>query len=166
MANKWDVFYLKMAQMVSTMSKDPSTQTGAVIVRPNKSVASMGFNGFPRVMPDNPEWYANREEKYSRVVHCEVNAQIFAREPLDGYTLYTWPFASCDRCCVTMLQSGIVRFVFPELAEDKKERWEKPLNLTKKYIVQCGKEFTEIPLVEIFPPEPEIEILPASEETK
>lgn len=167
MANKWDVFYLKMAQMVSTMSKDPSTRTGAVIVRPNKSVASMGFNGFPRVMPDNSDWYANREEKYSRVVHCEVNAQIFAREPLDGYTLYTWPFASCDRCCVTMLQSGIVRFVFPELAEDKKERWEKPLNLTKLYINQCGKEFTEIPLVEIFPPEPELEILlPASEETK
>ena len=154
MTNKWDVFYLRMAQTVSTMSKDPSTQTGAVIVRPNKSVASTGFNGFPRVMPDNAEWYANREEKYSRVVHCEVNAQIFAREPLDGYTLYTWPFASCDRCCVTMLQSGITRFVFPELAEDKKERWEKPLNLTKKYIIECGKTFTEIPLAEIFPGRP------------
>jgi dCMP deaminase len=153
MANKWDVFYLKMAKMVSTISKDPSTQTGAVIVRPNRSVCSVGFNGFPRVMPDNPEWYANREEKYSRVVHCEMNAQIFAREPLDGYTLYTWPFASCDRCCVTMLQSGIIRFVFPELAEDKKERWEKPLNLTKRYIGESGMTFIEIPLVEIFPPE-------------
>jgi len=148
--SKWHIFYLKMAQLVSSMSKDPSTQTGAVIVRPNRSVAGVGFNGFPRVMPDNAEWYANREEKYSRVVHCEINAQIFTREPLDDYTLYTWPFASCDRCCVTMLQSGITSFVFPELADDKKERWQKPLDLTKRYIQECGKTWLEVSLKEIF----------------
>src|SRR5271163_3399120 len=149
MANKWDIFYLKMAQLVSSMSKDPSTQTGAVIVRPNKSVVSVGFNGFPKDMPDKAEWYANREEKYSRVVHCEINAQIFTREPLHGYTLYTWPFASCDRCCVTMLQSGITRFVYPSIPEHLKERWEAALNKTYKYIVEAGCEAVEIPLSEI-----------------
>src|SRR5574337_31035 len=94
----WDNFYLRLAQFVSTASKDPSTKAGAVIVRPNGSVAGVGFNGFPQRMPDDPELYANRDEKYSRVVHCEINAQLFATDPsLAGYTLYTWPFAPCDQ---------------------------------------------------------------------
>lgn len=151
MANKWDVFYLKMAQLASTMSKDPSTQTGAAIVRPNRSLCSTGFNGFPQTMEDRPEWYANREEKYSRVVHCEVNALVFSREPVNGYTLYTWPFASCDRCCVQMLQAGITRFVYPELPEDKKSRWEKSLRLTEEYIRESGMVAVEIPMGEIYP---------------
>ena len=149
MPNKWDVFYLKMARLVSTMSKDPSTQAGAVIVRSDHTVCSVGFNGFPQCMPDNPEWYANREEKYSRIVHCEQNAQIFAREPLTGYTLYTWPFASCDRCCVSMLQSGIIRFVYPKLSEDKKSRWEKSLKLTEQYIRESRREVVEISMKDI-----------------
>jgi len=149
--SRWDIFYLKMSHLVSQMSKDPSTQTGAVIVRPNKSVVSVGFNGFPKDMPDKPEYYADREQKYSRIVHCEMNALLFTKESVLGYTLYTWPFASCDRCCVSMLQAGITRFVFPELPEDKKERWQKPLDLTKKYIEECGHQWLEIGLKEIYP---------------
>ncbi len=148
--NEWAIFYLGMAEYVSRKSKDPSTQTGAVIVRPDKSVCSVGFNGFPRCMPDNPALYANREEKYSRIVHCEVNAQLFSRDgSLQGYTLYTWPFASCDRCCVQMLQAGITRFVFPTLPEDKKSRWEESLARTKKYFTESKVEFVEIPVEEI-----------------
>ena len=91
---EWDVYYLKMARLASTKSKDPSTQTGAVIVPPDRSFCSSGFNGSPQGMEDKSEWYLNRDEKYSRIVHCEINALIFAREPVRGYTLYTWPFAS------------------------------------------------------------------------
>ena len=137
---KWDIYYLGMAKYAASKSKDPSTQTGAVIVRDDWSVCSVGFNGFPKGMPDNPEWYANREEKYSRIVHCEVNAQILSRDhSLNGYTLYTWPFASCDRCCVSMLQAGITRFVAPALPEDLKSRWEASLNNTRQYIEDCGR---------------------------
>jgi dCMP deaminase len=135
----WDVYYLKMAKQVASKSKDPSTQTGAVIVRPDWSQCSVGFNGFPKRMKDDPELYANREEKYSRIVHCEVNAQLFSRDAsLEGYTLYTWPFASCDRCCVQMLQAGITRFVAPVLPEHLKERWQASLEKTRKYIEECG----------------------------
>ena len=45
----WDIRFLKMAEMVSLWSKDTSTKTGAVIVRPDHSVASLVFNGFRRV---------------------------------------------------------------------------------------------------------------------
>lgn len=144
LTDKWDERFLSMAKFVAGFSKDPSTQTGAIIVRPDKTVAATGFNGFPQPMPDDPALYENREEKYSRIIHCEMNAVLFSRESLHGYTLYTWPFASCDRCCVHMLQAGISRFVYPSLPEDKRDRWEESLNKTKRYIEECGKEFYEV----------------------
>lgn len=142
---EWDLYYLRMARFVATKSKDPSTQTGAVITRPNNSQCSIGYNGFPRRMPDRKEWYANREEKYSRIVHCEMNALIHAREPVDGYTLYTYPFASCDRCVVHMIQAGITRYVFPSLPVDKVDRWAASLRKTMQYLNECGLSYLEIP---------------------
>lgn len=143
-ADKWDLRFLQVAKLVSTWSKDPSTKTGAVIVRPNKSVVSVGFNGFPRTMPDFGVLYQNREEKYSRIVHCEINAQLHAFEPLNGYTLYTYPFASCDRCVVQMLQAGITRFVYPKPSADALTRWAEAFQKTEKYMSECGAQFTEV----------------------
>lgn len=146
MSDKWDKRYLELAKLVSTWSKDPSTQTGAVIVRPDNTILSVGFNGFPKSMKDTTELYANREEKYSRIVHCEMNALIHARTSVEGCMLYTWPFASCDRCAVHMIQSGIKRFVFPTLPDSLKERWEKSVQRTKDYLNEAHCLFTEVDL--------------------
>jgi len=144
MNDKWDTRFLELSKLVSSWSKDPSTKTGAVIVRPDKTVLSIGFNGFPKNMKDNPEQYANREIKYSKIVHCEMNALIHARESVEGCTLYTWPFASCDRCAVHMLQAGITQFVFPKLPENLIERWKESTDKTKKYIKEAGVKWREI----------------------
>lgn len=151
--DKWDYRYLEMAQLVSTWSKDPSTKTGAVIVRPNRSVASVGFNGFPRKMNDNPELYANREEKYSRIVHCEMNAMMYVNdESLEGYTLYTWPFISCDRCFVHMVQAGITRFVAPCATEEQLTRWGDAFERVRGYGREAGVEIVEVPLEQLVVP--------------
>ena len=144
--NKWDLRFLEMARLVSTWSRDPSTQTGAVIVRPNKSVAGVGFNGFPQNMPDAPELYANRDEKYSRIVHCEMNALMFAKDDsVQGYTLYTHPFMSCDRCFVHMLQAGITRFVAPQATEEQLTRWAPAFERVRRYATEAGVELIEVP---------------------
>ena len=70
MVNKWDFRFLDMAKLVASWSKDPSTQTGAVIVAPRKNIIGVGFNGFPRGMYDSPERLNDRPEKYSRTIHC------------------------------------------------------------------------------------------------
>ena len=100
-------------------------------------------------MPDNPEYYANREEKYSRIIHCEMNALLHCREQVDYYTLYTWPFACCDRCVVHMIQAGITRFVFPEPSPELLPRWGAALGKTKEYMNECGMQWLEIPRMEI-----------------
>lgn len=138
---KWDLRFLEMANQVATWSKDPSTKCGAVIVRPNLSVVSVGFNGFPRTMPDNQELYDNREEKYSRIVHCEMNALLFCHEPVDGYTLYTTG-PCCDRCAVHMIQAGITRFV-AYVRPSMLERWGEAFKKTFKYYNECNVEHIE-----------------------
>lgn len=140
-----DAHFLAMAKLIAQRSKDPSTQTGAVIVDERGVVVSCGYNGFPQRMPDNQEWYANREEKYSRIVHCEMNALIFARRDLTGCTLYTWPFMSCDRCAVHMIQAGITTLVCPVSPPDKLERWGAAFEKVRQYVRECGLELREIP---------------------
>ncbi len=137
MMNKWDKRFLQLAQLVASWSKDPSTKTGSVIVRPDKTVASMGFNGFPGKIEDNPCILIVREEKYKRVIHCEMNAILFARERLDGYTLYNWPFQSCARCAVHVIQAGITRVVSPA---DRPERWMEDMRLAEKLFKEAGVE--------------------------
>lgn len=141
---KWDRRFLDMSRLVAEWSKDPSTQTGAVFVAPDKHVISVGYNGFPRRLNDAPERYNDRATKYSMIVHCEMNAMMAAKESLVGSTLYTWPFLSCDRCCVHMIQAGISRAVAPKLPKHLEERWGESVAKTKAMFEEAGVEVTEI----------------------
>jgi len=140
----WDIYHLDGAKHAASKSKDPSTKTGAVIVRPDNSVASTGFNGFPMKMQDWPSLYENREEKLRRIIHCEMNALLFTRERVEGYTLYTYPFMSCDRCFMHMVQAGITRFVAPIPSADKLERWGEAFEWVRKEAKLMGVELVEI----------------------
>lgn len=143
-AYKWDLRFLEMAKLVSGWSRDPSTKTGAVLTRFDNTVQSIGFNGFPKRMSDAEELYNDRETKYSRIVHCEINAMLFAKDSLRGSTLYTYPFCSCDRCAVQMIQAGINRAVFPAPSEDALSRWGDAFIKTKQYFQEADVEYTEI----------------------
>lgn len=135
--HKWDMRFLDLARIVSQWSKDPSTQTGAVIVRPDRTVASVGFNGFPRGMADLKVYYDNREVKYRRVVHCEMNAILSCRDQdLSGCTIYIWPFGPCERCSTSIIQTGISRAVFP----NTKQGAATTQNIQNGvgYLVECG----------------------------
>lgn len=135
---KWDQRFLAMARLVSTWSKDPSTKCGAVIVDPDRHVVATGYNGFPAQMNDDPEVYNNRKSKYSRIIHCEMNALMRARQSVEGCTLYTWPMLSCDRCMVHMIQAGIARFVTVEVTGTRNERWAENLARSQSYALEAG----------------------------
>jgi len=112
--DRWDRRYVGLAQHVAGWSKDPSTKVGAVLVRPNNSVASTGFNGFPPGHDDSPELYLNREYKYKHVVHAEDNAINFFCGTCAGFTLYT-SFPTCPDCMELAGKAGIKRVVGPPL---------------------------------------------------
>ena len=138
MSEKWDRRFLALAATIAEWSKDPSTKTGAVIVRPDRTIASVGYNGFPRGMSDDLALYEDREVKYGRIIHCEINAILNASEGVRGYTLYTWPFMSCDRCAVQIIQSGIKRVVAPTAPLHVQLRWKKEINRAVSFFREAG----------------------------
>lgn len=146
--DKWDKRFLDLAKFIAQWSKDPSTKVGAVIVRPNKSICSVGYNGFPIGVNDSKERYENRDIKIQLIQHAEKNALNFATENLNGYTMYTWPFASCSQCAGAIIQRGIKRCVAPKLnpMSDLGKRWNESLKLTKETFEESGVILEEIEL--------------------
>lgn len=134
----WDVWFVLMADFVAQRSKDPSTQCGAVIVRPDNTIAATGYNGFPRGIEDKPELLSNRDEKYPRMIHAEVNAILTAREPLHGYTLYVSPMPCCERCAVLVAQAGIKKVVYPVPSKERLERWGDSFKLSHAIFDEAG----------------------------
>lgn len=136
----WDLRFAQMAKLVSLWSKDPSTKVGSVIVRPDKTIASVGFNGFPRGIPDTPEAYADRQVKLLVTKHAEENAILFSRELLDGYTIYVYPLPPCTHCAGDILQRGIKRVV-AVVPANQRHRLTDPLycfDLSLRMFEQAG----------------------------
>lgn len=137
MTKKWIRRYLQLSELVAGWSKDVSTQVGAVLVRPDKTVASLGYNGFPRTIEDTPALLSDREAKYERMVHAEMNAILNAREGLEGYSIFT-TIPPCARCTVMLLQAGIREFVTMAPPPDIDVRWSVSFQLSQKLIAEAG----------------------------
>ena len=140
----WDLRFLQMARLVSTWSKDPSTQVGAVITR-DKFVVSLGFNGHPKGVSDSAERLENREVKYRTIIHAEMNAILTAKQNLEGCTIYVWPFMPCSQCGAAIVQAGIKRVVAPKSDND---RWAESFAFTSQIFSEAGVEL-------VFAPSPE-----------
>jgi dCMP deaminase len=144
----WDFRYLRMARIVARWSKDPSTQCGAILVRPDRTLASVGYNGFPRRAKDSPELYADRGSKYPRIIHSEWNAISNSRDSsLEGYTTYAWPMPPCNRCTGALVQKKIGRVVQPRPTEDKLQRWATSFSYAKDMLESKGiqVDFLDLP---------------------
>lgn len=139
--NKWDQRYLALAKEVSTWSKDPSTQVGAVTVGSKKEVLSQGFNGFPRGIDDTDERYNNRDIKYQLVVHAEMNAiynATYSGTSLDGATLYVYGLPICSECAKGIIQVGIKKVVVEKSKE--LDNWNESVQLSQKMFDEAGVE--------------------------
>ena len=132
---KWDHRFLDLADRIAAWSKDPSTKVGAIIVRPNRTLCSVGYNGFPRGVDDTEERYEDRETKYQMVVHAEINAILTAEEELKGYTLYVSPLHPCPQCAAAIIQVGIKRVVSRETFRGD---WKDRLAVSQKMFKEAG----------------------------
>jgi len=137
----WDSRFLEMARLVSTWSKDPSTQVGAVITR-GKFVVSLGFNGHPKGVADTPERLEIRENKYRTIIHAEMNAILTAKQDLEGCTVYVWPFMPCSQCGSAIVQAGIKRVVS---LKSNNERWTESFAFTSDIFTEAGVELVLLP---------------------
>lgn len=135
----WERRFLGLAAHIAMWSKDPSTQCGCIIVRPDRTIASMGFNGYPQGIRDVQ--LDNRGYKLERIIHAEMNALLFLRERPAGYTAYVVPMLPCNRCAVHLIQSGLTRVVAPLYSG---ERWAPAIRITKELLNEAKIEVLEV----------------------
>lgn len=127
---------MSMACLVSEWSKDPSTKCGAVAVRPNGTVLSIGFNGFPRRLKDSARRLNDKQFKYAVVIHAEENCLLNGSEPAAGCDLYVWPLMPCPRCASKLIQVGVRRVIAPKNA--RKECAGLDMTMTPKLFKEAG----------------------------
>ncbi len=135
---------LHKASVVALRSRDPSTKCGAVIVRPDKSVCSEGYNGFPSTMEDREEWYNDRSEKYPRVIHAEMNALRHTREDVTGYAMFiTRP--PCSECAKHIAAWGVAEVVWSDHSERKLTSVERiDVARSKRTLADCDVMMTVV----------------------
>ena len=157
MNDRWDTYFLRKALLAASMSKDPSTKVGAVLVGPDREVRADGFNGFPRGIADTKERLECREVKLDLVVHAEMNAILSAARvgtPTKGCTMYlvateagggkVWGGPPCARCVVEVIQAGVVEVVsIPR--KNVPSRWHASLDRAQELLVEAGVNYREVP---------------------
>lgn len=137
--HKWDMRYLELAQLIGTWSKDPSSKIGAVAVGSKGQVLSQGYNGFPRGMVDNNSLYENREEKYSRIVHAEMNMiynASFNGVCLNKSIVYVSGLPTCSDCAKGLIQVGVTELVM--LRKKIDEKWYDSWQRSKCFYKEAG----------------------------
>lgn len=134
---------LDMARHVAKLSKDPSTQVGAVLFDAKRRIISAGYNGLPRGVEDRPERLHDRTVKYKMIRHAEANAIAFATAPLDGATLVvTHP--CCAQCIGAAIQSGVTHVLWPAPDDAFLDRWADDVVLVRQMCEEAGVHIHEI----------------------
>jgi dCMP deaminase len=137
---RWRDYFFDIAAVVARQSKDPSTKVGAVLVDPEtRTIISTGFNGFPRGMEDRPEWYNERDEKYPRIIHAEMNALLHAHRCVKGSHMFVYGLPPCERCAVHMVQAGVRNVSTRVLAgPGAYERWVTATDKAERFLRESG----------------------------
>ena len=141
----WDVKFLELAKHISTWSKDPSRQIGAVAIGQNRKILATGYNGFPRGVYDTDERLNDRKEKYKLIVHAEMNCIYNATlngVSLQGSHLYVYGLPVCHECAKGVVQVGVSRVIMSDdiwVLDDRLEndrKWIDSFNRTKQIFTE------------------------------
>ena len=140
----WGNRYTCLAKEISTWSKDPSTQVGAVVIGNNGEVLSQGYNGFPRGIKDTAARLKDRERKYKLVVHAEMNAIYNAGlngVSLKGSTIYVYGCPICNECAKGIVQVGIDKVIAVRPKGVDLERWDESIKDAKALFKEAEVEY-------------------------
>ena len=101
----WTDYFLGLAKVISQRSHDIHTQHGCVITDKKQRILGVGYNGFPRNMPDDilP---TSRPDKYRWMIHAERNALSNCVVRPDSGTAYV-SGQCCNDCIMALWQEGI-----------------------------------------------------------
>ena len=143
----WHRYFMTMAYLVATKSKDPRTKVGAIIVGSGREIRSTGYNGLPRGMHDSEERY-QKPLKLKLINHAEENAILHCSKigiSMEGCILYI-PWIPCSLCAKSIIQVGIKEVVYHEEWKGNHNRdtiWAESIELTKEMFAETNIKLTK-----------------------
>lgn len=138
----WLSYFMNVARVISTKSKDPSTKVGAIAVdTTSKRILATGYNGFPAGVQERPERW-ERPTKYAFVAHSELNIVASAARfgiNLTGSTLFV-TLHPCVDCAKVIASSGIrnVVYIDTEMKPQAGRDWITLLKHSKDIFNESG----------------------------
>lgn len=139
----WDTYFLNLADVVATKSKDPNTHVGCVVVGPDKEIRTTGYNSPPRGVDDSIAERFERPEKYFWMEHAERNAFYNAARvgtPMKGCTLYICA-TPCIDCARAVVQVGIKDIVIDAEGQEVwsvREHWKESMLRSMQLFKEAG----------------------------
>lgn len=108
----WVEYFLALAFVIASRSRDPDTKHGAVITDKNNIILGTGYNSPVKGLPDK-KIPITRPQKYPYMIHAEENAllncKVMPRESLGGGTVYITGFP-CHICFQRLVQAEVNEF--------------------------------------------------------
>lgn len=142
---------MALAYELATESKDPSTQTSAILVGSYGEIVGRAVNHFPwGVSPDH--WHGPKEAKYARVVHAEVGAILHAARygKTTSGTVMVAPWAACSNCAKHIADAGITtlyRHAFLDNGVTEDNPWYQDCLVGDEIMRESGIHIVDIPPV-------------------
>ena len=138
----WDECFMRIAHTISERSKDPVTHVGAVVVTPENIVLGLGYNGWPRGIPNSALPWGKvgefEDTKYAYMCHAEENAIYNANNSTKNCTMYSVLFP-CNECAKTIIQNGIKEVIY----ESDKYDGTPSVKASKKMMRLAGIKFRQ-----------------------
>ena len=131
----WDQYALNIAHAVKARSEDPFLQVGAVLMRPDHSIAAVGYNGAP---PGVDIDWSDRDNRRAHVIHAEANALRFVR-PGEVHTVASTTL-SCAQCMLLLSSYGIHRVVYSNELDARYHDREFIVKLANECGIEIVKE--------------------------
>ena len=144
----WDESFMFRALWSSTRSSCEYLQTGAVIVKDKREIAS-GYNGAPPNIENclsrgcrkdkQGVDFSDKGKAVCRGVHAEVNAMNqISRQELIGTTMYTL-YYPCSACAKAIVGNGISEVVYSQI-------YQEPDSLTQELFRESGVKLRQFSL--------------------
>lgn len=138
----WTEYFLNIAEVVKSKSKDNSTHIGAVIAGKGNEILSTGYNSFPRGINDKHSYRQDRPEKYFWMVHAEMNAIINAARigvSTNESKMYLTCGIPCSNCGKAIINAGISEiYCKKEDTTVNREKWDEEAKRTLKMFEEAG----------------------------
>lgn len=115
MRMSWDKYGLEIAKAASYRSEDPYLKVGACVLRIDRSIISIGYNGAASGV--DIDW-GDRDSRRSYVIHAEINALRYCTpdQTRGGYMYVT--HHPCLECIKVIASYGIDTVTYSELIDN------------------------------------------------